>query len=68
MNAVPAVAVDGALTEKCVAAAEPTKIDPLVPVIALVTVSVAVTVCPPEVLRVTAFANMWMPLSAGVKV
>ena len=51
--AVPAVSVLGALTEKCVAAAALTEIELVVPVMALLTVSVAVTVCAPAVLRVT---------------
>ena len=44
LSAVPAVAVAGAVTLKCVAAAAPTTIVPLVPVILDVTVSVAVIV------------------------
>ena len=51
--AVPAVAVLGALTERCVAAAGLTEIEPLVPVIELLTVSFAVTVCSPAVFNVT---------------
>ena len=52
MNAVPAVAVAGALTTKCVAAAALTAIVPEVPVIVEVTVSVAVIVWLPAVLSV----------------
>ena len=58
--AVPAVAVLGALTKKCVAAAALTEIELVVPVIELVTVSVAVTVCAPAVFNVT--ENMPTPL------
>jgi hypothetical protein len=51
--AVPEVAVAGAVTEKCVAAADaPTVIVPEVPVIVAVTVSVAVIVCAPAVFNV----------------
>ena len=49
---VPAVALAGALTLKCVAAAALTATAPLVPVMELVTVSVAVRVWLPAVLRV----------------
>ena len=39
-----------------------------VPVIVPVTVSVAVTVCAPEVLSVTAVVKVWLPLSPATKV
>jgi hypothetical protein len=50
--AVPAVAVAGAETVKCVAAGELTVIVPDVPVIAVVSESVAVIVCGPAVFSV----------------
>jgi hypothetical protein len=53
LNAVPLIAVAGADTVKCVAAVAFTVIVPDVPVIAAVTVSVAVIVRGPLVLRVT---------------
>jgi hypothetical protein len=54
LNIVPAVAFAGAVTEKCVAAVDaPTVIVPELPLIDAVTVSVAVTVCPPAVFSVT---------------
>ena len=43
LTATPAVLLDGASTEKCVGAGGPTEIEFEVPVIAGVTVSVAVT-------------------------
>ena len=52
LNEVPAVAVAGADTTKCVAAAALTVMALEVPVIELVTVSVAVRVWLPRVLRV----------------
>ena len=52
LKAVPAVAVVGAVTAKCVAAAALTETLLLVPVTETVTVSVAVRVCVPEVLSV----------------
>jgi hypothetical protein len=51
-NAVPGVAVPGAETEKCVAAAALTVIVAEVPVIEPFTVSVAVIVCGPLVFSV----------------
>ena len=57
---VPGVAVDGAVTVKCVAGAAPTATVPDVPVMELVTVSVAVTVSPPAVCKVT--ENVPVPL------
>ncbi len=53
LNDVPAVAVVGALTLKCVAAAAATAIVLLVPVIEEVVVSVAVMVWLPAVSKVT---------------
>jgi hypothetical protein len=44
LKAVPAVALEGALTLKCVAVAALTVIVPVVPVMEVVTVSVAVSV------------------------
>ena len=52
VKAVPAVALLGAPTLKCVAAAAPTRIALLVPVMELVTVSVAVMVWLPAVRKV----------------
>jgi hypothetical protein len=52
LNGVPLVAVAGADTAKCVAAAALTAIAPEVPVIDGVTVSVAVIVCEPAVFSV----------------
>ncbi len=52
LNALPAVALAGALTVKCVADAAATAMALLVPVMALVTVSVAVIVWLPAVSNV----------------
>ena len=60
LKALPAVAEAGALTVKCVAAAADTVIVPLVPVIELVTVSVAVMVWLPPVASVA--LNVPVPL------
>ena len=49
LKALPAVALDAALTEKCVAAAATTEIELLAPAIELVLVSVAVIVWLPAV-------------------
>jgi hypothetical protein len=54
LNGLPAVAVGGAETVKCVAAPALTTMVPLTPVMLLVTVSVAVIVWPPVVPSVTA--------------
>jgi hypothetical protein len=62
------VVVAVAETLKWDAAAVPTAMLPLVPVIELVTVSVAVTVWLPTVARVTPLVKVWTPLSAAVKV
>ena len=40
----------------------------LVPVSELVTLSVAVTVFEPAVVKLNAFVNVWTPLSSAVKV
>src|SRR5438046_1126456 len=60
LNGLPAVADAGALIEKWVVAAAVTSIVLLVPVIELVTVSVAVIVCDPAVSRVA--ENVPVPL------
>ena len=52
LNELPAVAVAGAVTRKCVAAFALTVMEFEVPVIVLVTVSVAVRVCDPRVFSV----------------
>ena len=65
LNAVPAVALAGALTATWVAAAAPTAMLPLVPVIELVVVSVAVTVWLPAVRKVA--LNVCRPLSPAAK-
>ena len=63
LNAVPLVAVAGAVTRKLVAAAAATVME-RVPVIDTVTVSVAVTLCTPAVFRVAARPTL-TPLSAA---
>ena len=63
---VPPLAVAGAVTVKDVAPAGLTVIEPWVPVIEAVTVSVAVMARVPEVLRVA--LKVWAPLSAATKV
>ena len=68
VNAFPAVTEAGAETVKCVAAAAPTVIVADVPVIELVTVSVAVIVWLPVVTSVAPFVNVWAPLSPTTNV
>ena len=60
LNAVPAATFAGADTKKCVAAPEPTVMLLEVPVIVLVTVSVALMVWLPDVFKVT--ENVPVPL------
>ena len=60
VTALPAVALAGALTTKCVAAAALTVTVPLLPVIEPLTVSVAVIVWLPAVFSVT--VNVPVPL------
>ena len=67
VNALPAVAVPGALTAKCVAWAAATTLMDAVPVMVLVTVSVALIVCGPVVCSVAPFAKVCAPLSPAVK-
>jgi hypothetical protein len=63
LNEDPAVALAGALTLKWVAAPAETAMVPEVPVVPEETVSVAVMVWLPTVLRVAPEVNVWTPLS-----
>ena len=67
-KAVPAVATAGAVTLRVAALAGLTAIVPLMPVIDAVTVSVAVMVRAPEVVRIAPLKKVWVPLSAARKV
>ena len=67
-NALPAVALDGAVTVSVAAPAGETAMVELVPVIEPVTVSVAVTVRLPACVSVTALVKVWVPLSPPVNV
>ena len=68
VNEAPAVCGVPAVTDSVEAAAGLTAIDADVPLIDPVTVSAAVRVWPPEVLRVYALENVWVPLSPPTKV
>jgi hypothetical protein len=68
LNAVPAVALAGAVTASVEAPAGETAIVPLVPVIEPVTVSVAVTVRLPDWVSVTPLVNVCIPLSPPMNV
>ena len=65
-NETPAVAFAGPLTVNVAAATGATVIEPVVPVIVPVTVSVAVTVWPPAWVSVA--LKVWVPLSPATKV
>ena len=67
-NALPAVALAGALTVSVAAVAGATVIVPLVPLIVPVTVSVAVTVRLPAWVRVTPLVKVCEPLSPPTNV